>query len=521
MADSPELKAVGPVRVSIHCAGAAQESLPLVSVRVHHAYNQLPWARLVLADGDMAQGKLALSDGELFKPGANIEVKAGYGEGGGKGGGDTEASLFTGTVVRHGFKLSGNNDSRLIVECRASAGQMTLSRHTAQYVDQTDGDIIQQLLAHAGLGASVAATSIRHKALVQYDCSDWDFMLSRANAAGLLVSVDGGTVSVQPPQLQLAAALNLAWGRDLIDFDADIDAALAGVRGHMSFQGSALAKPGALVELEGLGKRFSGTVLLSSVEHEIADGNWISRVGFGLGPEWHVQQPRPLAGVGSLQIGVVLKLDGDPEGEHRVQVRLPASQAATEGIWARLLQPQASSGFGSFFVPEVGDEVLLGHLNQDPSHPVVLGSPYSSRHAPPFGMTAENPIKAIVTRSRHRIEFNDADQRITVTTPAQNRLVFSDHDQSIVIQDQNGNSVKLSEAGIALDSPKDIVLTAQGSIRLAADKAISLQAKADVKLDGLNIACQAQVGVTARGNTSAELSASGQTTVKGALVMIN
>jgi len=532
MARSPQDQAEGPVRISIHCAGAPQAGLPLESVRTQHEFNGIPGARLVIEDGDMASSSLALSDGELFKPGVEVEVHAGYG--------DAEEPIFRGIVVRHGLEISRNKHPRLIVECRAKACKMSWSRRNAQYVEQTDRDIIQGLIARAGLAASVAATNVRHQALLQYDCSDWDFMVARAGAMGLLVQVQGDEVSVQPPQTDAAAALTVTWGTDLLEFDADIDARTqwaavqlktepARLRGHMSFQGSAKARPGALVTLAGGGRRFSGTVLLTAVEHVIADGNWISRATFGLDPAWqaqHCELRAPpgggrLPGVGGLQLGVVMQLEGDPAGEHRILVGLPGCLESGEGIWARLLHGYASSGFGSFFVPEVGDEVLVGHLNQDPGHPVVLGSLYSSSRPPPYALSANNGLQAVVTRSRHKVEFNDADQVISVTTPAGNRLVFSDQDKTLVVADQNGNSIKLTAAGIALESPKDISLVAKGGITLDAGKAIGVRAGADLELNGLNIACRAQVSLSAKGAASAELAASGQTTVKGAMVLIN
>lgn len=449
MAESPQLKAVGVVRLGIHCAGRRQAELSVLSVNVHHALNDLPWARLVLADGDMANGSLALSDGELFEPGADIAVCAGYG--------DAEETIFTGIVVGHSFSISGG-DGRLTVLCRASACKMTEPRRTVVHGGHTDGEVIEALIGHAGLTARVSKTDTDREVLVQHDCSDWEFMLARAGAMGLLVNVEGDTVSVQPPPVDAAAALTLTWGVDLIDFDADIEASapsgatqaphrnleatLARVGGRMSFQGSALARAGAVVELAGLGKRFSGPVLLSSVEHEIRDGDWITRARFGLGPQRHAQPAvvRAAAG-GGLQTG-------DP-------------------------------------------------------------------------LTAENAITAIVTRSRHRIEFNDDEKLITITTPARNQLVFSDQDQAIEIKDQSGNIVRLSEAGIALHSPRDITLAAQGGITLDAAGAVSVRSKADVSVEGLNVACQAQLVISAKGVAAAELSSSGQTTVKGAMVMIN
>jgi Rhs element Vgr protein len=306
-------------------------------------------------------------------------------------------------------------------------------------------------------------------------------------------------------------------------------AGLARIRGRMSFQGNASALPGVLIDVQGVGTRFNGSVFVSAVQHDLTNGNWITEVEFGLQPEWHVERTDVtvppggglLPGVHGLQIGVVLKLDGDPDGEQRIQVKVPVMQAQTEGVWARLLQFYASNAFGTFFLPEVGDEVLLGYLNGDPSHPVVLGSLYSSAHTPPYAIAAANDTKAIVSRCLHKIELDEKDKIITITTPGNNKMVYSDKDQSILIQDQNNNSVKLSSAGIALDSPYDIKLTAKGGITLSAVNAINITAQADVKASGLNVSCEAQVGFTGKGSATAELSASGQTTVKGAMVMIN
>ncbi|PTT87718.1 Rhs element Vgr protein, partial [Pelomonas sp. HMWF004] len=308
-----------------------------------------------------------------------------------------------------------------------------------------------------------------------------------------------------------------------------VKSGLARVRGQLSFQGSAKAQVGGLIELQGVGSRFNGTVFVTGLRHHIEDGNWTTEADFGLDPDWFCARPdvqAPPAGallppVSGLQIGVVMKLDADPAGENRIQVKVPVLQAETEGIWARLMQGHASSGFGSFFLPEVGDEVVLGYFAGDPSHPVVLGSLYSSSRKPPYDLAAPNDTKALVTRCKHKLEFDEKDKVITLTTPGGNCVVLSDKDKSILLEDQNGNTVKLSSSGIALDSPKDISLTAKGGITLDAVNAISLTAKADVKASGMNVSCEGQIGFTAKGNATAELSASGQTTVKGALVMIN
>ncbi len=595
MADSPMIGSDGPVRVSIRCAGREQENLQVISVQVRRAVNLVPWARLVIADGDMPGQGSPLSDGALFVPGTDIVISAGYG--------NEETALFTGIVVRHGVEIGGSSDSRLIVECGDKACRMTLGRNSAHYIDQRDSDVIATLIGKAGLEAAVPATPIVHRELVQFHCSDWDFMLARADALGLLVDVDAGKVSVAPPDVSAPAALTLRWGVDLIDFAADIDArsqwasvqavswdparqalalgraaapaalnaqgnldaatlaavaspdvltlqscapqppealdawakavqlkaGLARVRGHVSFPGSARAKPGCLIELDGVGQRFAGDLFISAVEHKINDGGWISRAEFGLAPQRNVERADVVApaaggllpGAVGLQAGVVMKVEGDPAGQGRVQVKLPTLQATTAGLWARVLQFHASDGFGAFFLPEVGDEVLLGHVNDDPCHPVVLGSLFSSSRKPPYEGAAENGIKAIVTRCKHRIELDDSKRTITITTPAANQVVLDDTHRHIVVSDQHGNRITLGAAGIAIDSAGDIALNARGGIALNAGGPIRLKSSTEVTVAGLNVSCEAQVGFTATGAVSAEISAAGQTTVKGALVKIN
>jgi Rhs element Vgr protein len=596
MANSPLQGAEGVVTVSITSDGSAlADSVEIVSVEVSRTANAIPVARIVLNDGDIANQTFPLSAASTFKPGAEITISAGYAA--------TTNVIFSGIVIRHGIKITGQNDCRLVVECRDKAVAMTIGRKNANFVDKTDSAIITALIgAHAGLTADVESTSETFKELVQYYCTDWDFMLARAEANGHLVIAVDGKVTVKAPAASATPDLSVSYGVDLIEFHGDIDArtqfasvettawdpktlavveqeagpatlntqgdldsaalaavvglakyqlqsavplsagaltgwakaqqvksGLARVQGRMKFQGNHLAGVGTLVKLAGVGPRFSGNVFVGAVRHDIADGEWTTEVSFGLPAQWITERADVMApaasgwlpGVGGLQVGIVMKLDEDPESQQRIQVSVPVMKASTEGVWARLASFYGSSSFGAFFVPEIGDEVVLGYFNDDPSHPVILGSLYSSKHVPPYVLTAENNTKAIVTRSKTRIEFDDDKKVITITTPGTNKIVLSDDGKSILVQDQNSNKVELGTGGITLDSPKDIKISAKGAITIDAVGAISIASKADVKTTGLNVNSEAQVGFVAKGAATAELSASGQTTVKGAMVMIN
>ena len=566
-------------------------------IEVRRAIGQIPSARIVLGDGDMPDSSWPLADGSTLLPGTEVEIQAGYG--------GVMATLFKGIVVRWQVSVNEQNASRLVLDCRDKAVSMSLQRCNAVYIDQTDSAVMQTLVGqHAGLSADIESTSATHGELVQYYASDWDFLLARAEANGLLVVVTDGTVQAKAPDTSGSAALVVTWGEDLHALQAELDprwqsdkvnaaawdpatqaveegtaadpnaltsqgnvsaadvakmltgnakrrlltgarasadmlkawgaaeqvkAALARLRGHVRFQGSEKALVGGLLELAGAGERFSGSLLITRVEHRIADGLWMTEAGFGLDPQWHCARSDVMAppngarlpGVGGLHVGIVLKLDGDPEEQHRIQIKLPVLDAATNTLWARLLQPYASSGVGAFFAPEVGDEVLVGFFDQDPSCPVVLGSLYSSQRKPPYELEAKNDTKAWVTRAKHKLVFNEADKIITITTPGGNHIELDDKAKCILAEDQHGNQVKLDSSGILLNSIKDVVIKATGDIKATANGNISLAATMDLKASGMNVACEAQVGFTGKGSATAELSAAGQTTVKGALVMIN
>ena len=121
-----------------------------------------------------------------------------------------------------------------------------------------------------------------------------------------------------------------------------------------------------------------------------------------------------------LHTAVEKKLDGDPAEECRIQVELPWLEGDSRLLWARLSTLYATGGSGAFWLPEPGDEVLVGFVNNDPTHPVILGGLYGAGHKPPYEYTAENPTKAFVTREKLRIEFDEEKKIITVSTPGNN-----------------------------------------------------------------------------------------------------
>jgi Rhs element Vgr protein len=303
------------------------------------------------------------------------------------------------------------------------------------------------------------------------------------------------------------------------------------IKGKVSFMGNADVKVGGLVELEGVGNRFNGNAFVSAVNHVIEDGMWHTTVRFGLDDKpIHEQQDfsYPAAtgqvpAIHGLQIGTVKKIFADiPAAKYKIMVNIASSAENNGDIWARISNPYATSGAGSFFLPEVGDEVVIGFLESDPRYPVVMGCLYSnSRKSALEPADNNNYIKSFTTKSMLKIGFDDEKKILTIETPGGNALTLSDDGKSIELKDQNNNVLKMTESGINLQSDKDISIKATGNITLDATGKLNLTAKQDVAVSGANINNTAQMGFVAKGNASAEISASGQTVVKGGMVMIN
>ncbi len=305
---------------------------------------------------------------------------------------------------------------------------------------------------------------------------------------------------------------------------------LSAIRGSVKFIGSTLAKPDTLVDIEGVGARFNGVAYVSQVTHSVANAEWTTTVKIGLEDSpiskktgfSNTAAGGQLPAIHGLQVGQVKKLSADPGSETRIQVALPSNATTSVNVWARFANFYASNNAGSGFIPEVNDEVIVGFIDADPRYPVVLGSLYSSKNVTPNAPADEkNNIKSITTRSKLKISFDDDKKIVKIETPGGNSVTISDEDKGMELKDQNGNSIKLSSDGIVLNSAKDITLKATGGINLSATAKVDIKATQDLALAGLNINANAQVGFVGKGAATAEVSASGQTTIKGAIVMIN
>jgi uncharacterized protein involved in type VI secretion and phage assembly len=197
-------------------------------------------------------------------------------------------------------------------------------------------------------------------------------------------------------------------------------------------------------------------------------------------------------------LGVVTK-NQDPEKVGRVKIKFPWLADSDESYWARVATVMAGKDRGTFFLPEVDDEVLVAFDHGDINHPYVLGSLWNGVDTPPeTNADGKNNIRKIKSRSGHEIIFDDNDEqkkeKIEIHTNAGHTILLDDSAgaEKIEIKDKTGNNK------ITIDS-------VQNSINI--ESAMQLKIKAKV--------------VEIEGTTSLTLKSNAALTIQGLPVKIN
>lgn len=157
----------------------------------------------------------------------------------------------------------------------------------------------------------------------------------------------------------------------------------------------------------------------------------------------------------------------DPDGQGRVRIRLPWSPdggGSAYEVWARLATMMAGNNRGSWFIPDVEDEVLVGFEAGDPRRPYVVGALWNGQDAPPETMDGggQNNLKVLRSRNGVKITMDDTSgqEQLVLETPGGQVVTLKDGPGSIELRDSNGNSVTLEPAGITVTASAKVTINA-------------------------------------------------------------
>ncbi len=576
------------------------DSFGLSSIWILQTVNKIPTAKLTLIDGSAAEQKYEASNSNLFVPGKELVIRMGYDQ--------LEETVFKGIIIKQRVKLLSSLGTQLIVEVKDSAVKMTVGRKNKYFFDKSDSEIIKNIVrdySADGITANISepnfgggpSPGVVHKEMVQYFCTDWDFIVSRAEASGRLVMVKDGKINIATPDFLQQKAVNVSFGENVYEFDIEVDSRneykqvtarswdnverkvksetvktsaitpqgnlsaddlaqvigledfplqhsgdlenqelkawagskfmrsrLAKIQGTAKVEGFSEIELGSIIGIENISRRFNGQAFVSGLMQQYSgDSAWFTDIQFGFCQDWFADEYNDivqesaaglLPSVNGLALGVVTDIDAqenDPENDYRVKVNMPLIEDSGNGVWARLSAIGAGQDKGVFFRPGIGDEVVLGFLDEDPRQPIILGGLYGvnkEKGTPPEDAKSDtdNFIKGIFTDTGLKLVFNEDENSITIQTKKEQKIVLSDEDDAITIEDSNKNVITMDSNGIQISSDKDISMVAKGK----------------VSIEGKGIENTSKGSFVAKATGEAKLDSSGgNAIINGQLVLIN
>lgn len=220
-------------------------------------------------------------------------------------------------------------------------------------------------------------------------------------------------------------------------------------------------------------------------------------------------------------VGVVTN-NKDPEKLGRVKLKLPDRLGELETDWARIAVPMAGKTMGHFFLPEVGDEVLVIFREGNLREPYVIGSLWNEKQKPPEdNADGKNDVRVIKSRAGHEININDSDDKGAIEIKTKNgaSVKIDNKDSGVVtVKDKSGknravfdgNSSKVQIKGdmkieLISGSSKVVIDSSKAAVEISSDAKISMKA--------------AQIEVKA--GATLDLSSDGMVNIKGSMVKIN
>jgi phage protein D/phage baseplate assembly protein gpV len=281
------------------------------------------------------------------------------------------------------------------------------------------------------------------------------------------------------------------------------------VHGYGTTLGVPVLRIDSWLKLIGVGDRLGGTHYLTAVRHRIGPNGFRTEFRLGLAAPLVPPANGDSADRSAIHLGVVDDLD-DPLGWGRVKVKFPWRSDATDAVWARIATLDAGPDEGTWFIPDVGQEVAVGFVDGDEAQPLVLGSLWNGQQGVPFTIDPDkNDIRAIKSRSGHVVKFDDGEEKtVTIETADKRTIVLDDNGKKITVEESGSkNKVELSDSGITLTAAK-------GDITLKASSG-------KVKIDASGIDAKTTGPAKIESSATAELKASATLTLSGALVKLN
>ncbi len=266
---------------------------------------------------------------------------------------------------------------------------------------------------------------------------------------------------------------------------------------YVTAEGEALGDPklvaGTMVNVKGIGTRFSGKYFLTTARHEFMKGRY--RVVFGI-QGGHPQTISGLLGADANKAdnqipGVVPAIvtnnneSGDVQAA-RVKVKYPWFPSGTGGTlesdWARVAVIGGGKDRGIYFMPEIDDEVLIAFEQGDINRPYVLGGLWNGKDAPPEAISkvvagGKVSLRMIKSRSGHLIKLEESDSVETIS------IIDKSTKNSIVLDAKAGTVTVKSDKDMVFDAGGKMTFNCKGDLEVTSNGAGKMKAKSNFDIE--------------------------------------
>lgn len=213
----------------------------------------------------------------------------------------------------------------------------------------------------------------------------------------------------------------------------------------------------------------------------------------------------------------------------RVQVELDNRAATDNTRWASVATLMAGPDRGTYFLPEVGDKVLVAFADGDIEQPYVVGTLWVEGQKPPRRNDPKNPVRQIKSRAGHTLTFDDTKNtgKVTIETKKGQKVVLDDEAEEVTVEDANGNEIKTSKDGISVESDKRVRIKGK-SVEIEADEGV------DVSGSNVDLTASSKMALASRAGLDIDVAArttlnsgtlgiksAGLVRVQGTLIMLN
>jgi len=240
-----------------------------------------------------------------------------------------------------------------------------------------------------------------------------------------------------------------------------------------------------------ISKESLGNFIIIEITHEVSQGSYYKN-RFKAIPATIKALPSPKVRMplAETQMATVLS-NADPQGKGRVRVRMNWQTDGMQTGWVRVMTPDGGSSSdvksnrGFVFIPEVGDQVLLGFRHGDPARPYILGSLFNGVTG--SGGFAANHKKSLTTRSGSTVTFDDTAHTILLQTTRANKIFIDELNGTITISSAEEVNVNTKNVNINASENMNVNVGKNFTMQVGEQSSVNIGKDSSLSINGSSV----------------------------------